>query len=63
MPAAAPDERDAHSDPQDLRTRRAQRQAHAELRSALLDPVSDDAEDANQRKHERHGREDAKQYG
>src|SRR5215813_9465193 len=57
------DERDARSDPQDLRARRAQRQAHAELRSALRDAVSDDAKDANQREPERHGRKDAKQDG
>jgi hypothetical protein len=47
--------------PQHMRARRAQRQADAELRSALRDTVSGDAEDADQRQHERHGREDAKQ--
>ena len=57
------DERDARGDPQDVRARRAERQADAELRSALRDAVSDDAEDANQREPERHGREDAKQDG
>ena len=54
------DERDARGDPQDVRARRAERQADAELRSALRDAVSDDAEDADQRERERHGREDAK---
>src|SRR5271167_2041325 len=54
------DERDARSDPQDLRARGAQRQSDAELSSALRDAVSDNAEDANQREPERHGREDAK---
>ena len=43
------DERDARGDPQDVRARRAERQADAELRSALRDAVSDDAEDADQR--------------
>jgi hypothetical protein len=57
------DERDARGHPQDVRARRAERQADAELRSALRDAVSDDAEDAGQRERERHGREDAKQYG
>src|SRR5882757_2696903 len=57
------DQRDARGDPQDVRARRAERQADAELRSALRDAVSDDAEDAGQRECERHGREDAKQYG
>ena len=57
------DERDARGDPQDVRARRAERQADAELRSALRDGVSDDAEDAGQRERERHGGEDAKQYG
>src|SRR5580658_7076261 len=56
------DERDARRDPQDMRTRRAERQADPKLRSALRDAVSDDAEDAGQRERERHGREDAKQY-
>src|ERR1700748_1997208 len=37
--------------------------AHAELRSALRHAVSNQAEDAYQRKRKRHGREDAKQYG
>ena len=54
------DKRDARSDPQDMRARRAERQADAELRSALRYAVSDDAEDADQREPERHGREDAK---
>ena len=57
------DQRDARGDPQHMHPRRAQRPAHAELRSALRDAVSDDAEDADQREPERHGREDAKQYG
>jgi len=57
------DDRDARGDPQNMRARRAERQADAELRSALRDAVSDDAEDANQREPERHGREDIKQYG
>jgi hypothetical protein len=57
------DERDACGDPQDVRARRAERQAHAELRGALCDAVSEDAEDADQRERERHGGEDAKQYG
>src|SRR6202167_6098034 len=57
------DERDAGGDPQDVRARRAERQAHTELRSALRDAVSDDAEDADQRERQRHSREDAKQYG
>ena len=57
------DERDARGDPQDVRARCAERQADTELRSALRDAVSDDAEDADQRERERHGREDAKQYG
>jgi hypothetical protein len=43
------DQRDARSDPQHVRTRRAERQADAELCSALGDAVSDDAEDADQR--------------
>src|SRR5580700_1529437 len=43
------DERDARSDPQDLRARGAQCQSDAELCSALRDAVSDDAEDAKQR--------------
>src|SRR5580658_8825991 len=46
-----------------MRAARAERQADAVLRSALRDAVSDDAEDADQREPERHGREDAKQYG
>src|SRR6266550_5337048 len=54
------DERDARGDPQDVRAGRAERQSDAELCSALRDAVSDDAEDANQREPERHGREDAK---
>ena len=54
------DDRDARGDSQDVRARRAKRQADAELRSALRDAVSDDAEDADQRERERHGREDAK---
>jgi len=53
-------ERDARGYPQDLRAWRAERQTDAELRSALRDAVSDDAEDANQREPERQGREDAK---
>src|ERR1700728_3649326 len=57
------DERDARSDPQDVRAWRAERQANAELRSALRDAISDDAEDTDQREREPHGREDAKQYG
>ena len=57
------DERDARSDPQDMRARRAQRQADAELRSTLRDAVSDHAEDADQRKRQGDSREDAKQYG
>src|SRR5450432_2379617 len=57
------DERDARGDPQDVLARRAERQANAELRSALSNAVSDDAEDADQRERQRHGREDAKQYG
>src|SRR5450432_3677414 len=57
------DERDARGDPQNVLARRAERQANAELRSALSNAVSDDAEDANQRERKRHGREDAKQYG
>ena len=56
-------QRDARGDPQDVRARRAERHADAELRSALRDAVSDDAEDADQRERKRHGREDAKQYG
>ena len=43
--------------------RRAERQADAEFRSALRDAVSDQAEDADQRERQRHGGEDAKQYG
>src|SRR2546430_9243253 len=54
------DERDARGDPQDVRAGRAERQSDAELCSSLRDAVSDDAEDANQREPERHGREDAK---
>ena len=54
---------DAYRNPQHMRARRAQRQADAELRRALRDAVSDEAEDADQRKPQRHGREDAKQYG
>src|SRR3984957_14983799 len=57
------DERDARGDPQDVRARRAERQADAELRSAPRDGVSDDAEDAHQRERERHGRENTEQYG
>src|SRR3984957_3496862 len=57
------DERDAGSDPKDVRARRAERQANAELRSTLRDAVSDNAEDADQRERKPHGREDAKQYG
>src|ERR1700746_3111138 len=57
------DERDARGDPQDVRARCAERQADAELRSALRDAVSDDAEDADQGERERQGREDTKQYG
>ena len=57
------DERDARCGPQNVRARRAERQADAKLRSALRDAVSDNAEDADQCKPERHGREDAKQYG
>src|SRR6202050_5042233 len=57
------DERDACGDPQDVRAGRTERQADAKLRSALRNAVSDDAEDANQRERERHGRENAKQYG
>ena len=57
------DERDTRGDPKDVRARRAERQADAELRSALSDAVSHGAEDADQRKHKRHRREDAKQYG
>jgi hypothetical protein len=57
------DKRDARGDPEDVRARRAERQAEAELPSALGDAVSDDAEDTDQRERERHGREDAKQYG
>src|SRR5580700_6874620 len=41
------DERNARGDPQNVRPRRAERQADAELRSALRDAVSDDAEDAD----------------
>ena len=41
------DERDARRDPQNVRARRAERQSDAELRSALRDAVSDDAEDAD----------------
>ena len=37
------DERDARSNPQNVRARRAERQADAELRSALRDAVSDEA--------------------
>ena len=57
------DQRDARGDPQDVRARRAQRQADAELRSALRDAVSDDAEDADQSERERHAGEDGKQCG
>ena len=55
------DKCDSRSDPQHMRARRAERPARAGLRSALRDTVSDDAEDDDQR--ERHGRENAKQYG
>ena len=57
------DERDARSDPQDVQTRSAKRQADAELRSALRDAVSNDAEDTGQREGKRHDREYAEQYG
>jgi hypothetical protein len=57
------DQRDARGDPEDVRTWRAERQADAELRSALRKAVSDDAEDADQRKRERHGGEGSKQDG
>src|SRR5271167_1245014 len=56
------DQRDARGDPQDVRARRAERQAHAELRSALRDAVSDDAEDAGQRERELYRGEDGKRY-
>ena len=59
-PARA-DERDASGDPQDVPAWCAECQADAELRCTLRDAISDDAEDANQREGERHGREDAKQ--
>ncbi len=55
------DERDARRHPQNVSPRRAKRQADAELRSAPRDAVSNDAKDTDQRKRERHGREDAKQ--
>src|SRR5262249_44669655 len=56
------DERDARGDPEDVCAGRPEREADSELRSALRNAVSDEAEDADQRKRERHGREDAKQY-
>jgi len=57
------DERDARGHPQDVRARCAERQADAELCRALRDAVRNDAEDADQREGQRHGREDAEQYG
>jgi hypothetical protein len=57
------DQRGARGDPQHMRARRAERQADAKLRRALCDAVRDEAEDADQREPERHGREDAKQDG
>src|ERR1700722_17490487 len=57
------DERDACGDPQDVRAGRAKGQADAELRSALRHAVGDDAEYADQRERQRHGRPEAKQYG
>jgi hypothetical protein len=57
------DERDARCDPQDVCARRTERQADAELRGALGDAISDNAEDADHGERERHGGEDAKQYG
>ena len=46
-----------------MRSRRAERHADAELRSAPRDAISDDAAYADQRERKRHGGEDAKQYG
>src|ERR1700690_2959132 len=43
------DERGARDDQQDVRARRAERQADPDLRSALRDAVSDNAEDADER--------------
>jgi hypothetical protein len=57
------DERDTRGDPQDVRARRAKRQADAKLRSALRDAVSYEAEDADQSERQRQSREEAKQYG
>jgi hypothetical protein len=57
------DERDASGNPQNMRTRRAEGEADAELRRALRDAVGNDAEDADQGKDERHGGEDTEQYG
>jgi hypothetical protein len=57
------DERDARCDPKNVCARRAERQADSELRAALRDAVSDDTEDADKCERERHGGEDAKQYG
>ena len=54
------DERAARGDQQNVGSRRTERQANAELRSALRDAVSDQAEDTHQSERERHGREDAK---
>src|SRR5580698_2150289 len=57
------DERDVGGDPQHVRAGRAEGQADAELRSALRHAVGDDAEYADQRERQRHGRPEAKQYG
>jgi len=46
------DERDARGEQQDVPSRRAERQADAELRSVLRDAVRDEAEDAHQSERE-----------
>src|SRR6185437_13387975 len=59
-PRGGADKRDARGDPQHVLAWRAKCQAHAKLRSALRDAISDQAEDAHQSERKRHGREDAK---
>src|SRR5258708_39525130 len=48
--------------PRKLSTARPITMPAAALTTAMRDTVSDEAEDADQRQRERHGREDAKQY-
>src|SRR6185437_13958040 len=57
------DERDAGGNPQHMGARCTESEADAELRGALCDAVSDDAEDADQRENKRHGGEDAEEDG